>query len=515
MYTVMVVEDECIERQALILMLRNNFSELSVVAEAGNGIDAINLARLEKPDLVLVDVGIPGINGLEVIAVIKNEQPKTSFIIVSSYDNFEYAQRAIKLGVEDYLLKPTRLETLRQAVNASIARKKSSHEADSTATKLLNRMESIRPLVEHDFIYEVIANGQAPELFRMLAFWGLEDHGGFCLIISEKSGCIRLHGMIKNALEEVGNKLVSGFFNNQSILCVMIKGPVQNDVIENICGFIQEFLKKQGYGDYNIGVSKPLESAAGWPNAYRQARIALKNAMEENIKIKNYDIPGQLSPAGPSSENLKIWSKMLVRAVLEDKDDQLKKLTGQIALFLLSDNEFQQAREEAYKMMILLEQELGRTFPTLGSRLAADAAILELEQPRHLETALLSYIKQFGIMIQDFRDQNKNSFVDNALLYIYAHYQKEISLGSVAKEIGVSPFYLSKLLHRHTNKTCTELIAEQRIEMAKKLLLQNYSSKEVCYQVGFNSQNYFAKIFKKFTGLTPGEFRNISVTETG
>ena len=511
MYTVMVVEDEYIERQALILMLRNHFSELSVIGELSNGVEAISLARQKKPDLVLVDVGIPGINGLEVIAAIKSEEPKTSFIIVSSHDNFEFAQRAIKLGVEDYLLKPTRLENLRQAINASIIKKKNSYEIDSTTTTLLNRMESIRPLVEHDFIYEIIANGQITELHRMLTFWGLEDHGGFCLVIYENSGFAKTHEILKSALEEVGNKLVSGFFDNQSVLCMMIKGMVQNEVVDNICNFIQEFLRKQGYENFCIGVSKPLENTADWPKAYRQARIALKQALEEKISVKRYDMFGVHSFVDSSSENLRTWTKLLVHAILEDKEDQQKKLTEQIAMILISENKFQQAREEAYKLMILLEQELDRTFPALRNRPKADAAILELEQPRYLETALFSHIRQFALMVQDLRDQSKNTFVDSALLYICAHYQKEISLGSIAKEIGVSPYYLSKLLHRFTNKTCTELISEKRIEEAKKLLLQNFSSKEVCYQVGFNSQNYFTKIFKKLAGLTPGEFRNINM----
>ena len=511
MYKVMVVEDEFIERQALVLMLRNNFPELSIIAEASNGIEAINLARKNKPDIVLVDVNIPGINGLEVINTIKKVNQKTSFIIVSSYDNFEYAQQAIKLGVEDYLLKPTRLETLRQAINASILKMKNSFEADSTATALLNRIENIRPMLEHDFIYEVIANGQLAEIRRMLAFWGWEDHGGFCLVILEKSGSAKLHSMVKNSLEVVGNKLVSGFFNSQSVFCIMIKGEVQNNVIDTICNFIDGFLKEQGFDDFYIGVSKPLENVPDWPNAYRQAKIALKRAQEEKTRIAQFDISEVLSAAESFNEKLKTWTKLLIRAILEDKEDQQKKLSEQISLFLLSEYTFQKAKEESYKLMILLEQELGVTFPYLENRPAADTAILELEQPRLLETALFSYIKQVALMVQEFRDQSKNLFVDNALLYIYTHYEKEISLGSIAREIGISPFYLSKLLHRHTNKTCTELIAEKRIEMAKELLLKNYSSKEVCYQVGFNSQNYFSKIFKKHTGLTPGEFRSIKL----
>jgi two-component system response regulator YesN len=121
---------------------------------------------------------------------------------------------------------------------------------------------------------------------------------------------------------------------------------------------------------------------------------------------------------------------------------------------------------------------------------------------------LLSHVKRLSLLVHETRDQNKNYFVDRAVMYIKTSYQKEISLGSIAKEINVSPYYLSKLFRKYTGKTCTELIAEERIEAAKQLLIQNYSSKETCFQVGFNSQNYFVKIFKKYVGVTPGEYRN-------
>jgi two-component system response regulator YesN len=157
-----------------------------------------------------------------------------------------------------------------------------------------------------------------------------------------------------------------------------------------------------------------------------------------------------------------------------------------------------------------LEQELKKAVP--GKEPQTDTVMLKADDPGQLGICLLSHIRRLFFSVYDTRDQNKNYFVDRAVMYIKANYQKEISLGSIAQEIRVSPYYLSKLFRKYTGKTCTEIIAEERIEAAKRLLSQNYSSKETCFQVGFNSQNYFLKIFKKYVGVTPGEYRNAGVS---
>jgi two-component system response regulator YesN len=520
----MVVEDEYIERQALVLMLRNNFPELSVAGEAGNGFEAISRAYSEKPDFILVDVGLPGKNGLDVISEIQSFSRGTTFIIISSHDNFEFAQRAIKLGVEDYLLKPIRLESLKAAISSSISRKERRYEANTAATNLLNRMENIRPLIESDFIYSAVSGGQGEAQKKLLAFLGYEDRSGVCFVVAGRSGISHLHVSVKNLLEKSGQKALSGFFNNQSIICLLTDGRAEDNRLEEFCRVIPGYLENT-YEDFHIGVSEPVESGNNWSNAYRQARVALKHAEEEGQSIKRYDrasysdgipLTGRSSeiPEGPVNGNgkLSLRASLFMRAILDNREDQMEKLAGEICLALLSENEFHAAREEAYKLIILLEQELKKVLPAIEFKTGADATILKAGGPRHLELCLLSHVNQLFLLVHGTRDQNKNHFVDRAVLYIKANYQKEISRGSIAKERNLSPYYLSKLFRKYTGKTCTELIAEERIETAKRLLAQNFSSKETCFQVGFNSQNYFVKIFKKYVGVTPGEYRNISVS---
>jgi two-component system response regulator YesN len=174
-----------------------------------------------------------------------------------------------------------------------------------------------------------------------------------------------------------------------------------------------------------------------------------------------------------------------------------------------------QAREEAYKFIILLQETLCRAIPIPELRDEIDAALLRAEEPRDIEVSLLECVKRFSRLVNEFREQDRNVFVEKALRYIDEHIRSEISLGSIAPHIQVSPYYLSKLFRKYTGKTCTDIITERRIEEAKKLLVAGKSSKESCYGAGFNSQNYFSKIFKKITGFTPGEYRTIHAASSG
>jgi two-component system response regulator YesN len=387
-------------------------------------------------------------------------------------------------------------------------------------------MENIRPLVESDFIYSAVSGGQGEAQRKLLAFLGCENSSGACFVISGRKGTSNLHVLIKNLLEEAGQKALSGFFNNQSIIYLLMDGKADNDRLEEICRAILSYLENN-YAEFHIGVSGLVEKENNWSNAYKQARAALKHAEEEGRSIKRYDRSAMpyadgIPAAGRSSEipehpangngKLALRVSLFLRAILDNREDHLEKLAGEICLALISENEFHAAREEAYKLVILLEQELKKALPVMELESGADAAILKADGPRRLEMQLLSHVSQLFLQVHGMRDQNKNYFVDRAVMYIKTNYQKEISLGSIAKEINLSPYYLSKLFRKYTGKTCTELIAEERIEAAKRLLVQNFSSKETCFRVGFNSQNYFVKIFKKYVGVTPGEYRNTSIS---
>jgi two-component system response regulator YesN len=381
-----------------------------------------------------VVVGLPGINGLDLIAQIHSFAPEVSFIIITSHDDFGFAQRAIKLGVEDYLLKPVKPDALKKAISASITKRELRNEENMMKTTLIDRMETIKPFMENDFIYTIVTNGHVETLQRLLSFFGWEDQCGICIVVTEQNKTQMFAEQLHTALRSEGKTFIGGVFNNQAELCFLFDGEktdasAVNNLVDDMVNAVVKKLKTLGCTNFHLGVSKPVYTIAGWFDAFRQAGFALKVAESERTPIKKYEA-----------------------------------LSG----------------------------------------LREDAAM----EQRKTGTGLFGQLKQFSLAAPGPRDYNTNIFIDQAVRYIKSNYQNEISLGNIADQIPVSPYYLAKLFRRHTGKTCTEVIAEERIEAAKKLLVQNRSSKETCYEVGFNSQNYFAKIFKKYTGLTPSEYRN-------
>ena len=111
-------------------------------------------------------------------------------------------------------------------------------------------------------------------------------------------------------------------------------------------------------------------------------------------------------------------------------------------------------------------------------------------------------------LINKFDKKSSNVLVKKALTYISLNYKKNITLNNVASYLGVTPFYISNLLSTHTSKNFTDLVTEYRIEKAKEMLKGNYQIKEIAVELGFRSHNYFSKVFKKVTGLTPKEYKS-------
>ncbi|MEG1474237.1 MAG: AraC family transcriptional regulator, partial [Longicatena sp.] len=140
---------------------------------------------------------------------------------------------------------------------------------------------------------------------------------------------------------------------------------------------------------------------------------------------------------------------------------------------------------------------------------------IEMEQLQtclHPEQEVPMFLKHnlqrlFSCIVEE-RFKNTNALVKQAIRYIDSNYRKQITLSDLADSLHVSPYYISKLLNNSCNKTFTELVSERRVEASKKLLQSNEQIKEIAYAVGFQGQNYFTKIFKKYVGVTPKIYRN-------
>src|SRR5665647_753656 len=184
MIKILIVDDEKIERDALQKIIEKGIEGIQVVGQAENGNQAIELANLLMPDLILMDIQMPGVNGLDAIKQIKEQQPMIKYIMVTAYDTFEFARQALRYEVRDYLLKPSKaqiiVETVQKVVTEIIEEKQQfvNHEEDQL------KLKKLMPIVEADLVTQLLFDHvHEIHLDEMLKLLSVEESSPFFVAV--------------------------------------------------------------------------------------------------------------------------------------------------------------------------------------------------------------------------------------------------------------------------------------------------------------------------------------------
>lgn len=507
MGSLMIVEDEPIERAALKLMIQANCPQISRIEEAENGIRALELCREMIPDIVLVDINMPGINGLDTIREMKNLSSRSRYIILSSYNQFEYAQRALMLGVEQFLLKPAKISELKKAIEDVLHKISIQQETEQEKSALLTSVEAIRPIVELDCIYGLISGKTKEELRKLISFLGIDADRGFCFVCTYERNPKYLLRKIKDALQEVGLHCIGELFHGELVFFILGKNEIETRKMSEVGHFVQMLLHELDRRECRVGIGTICGLDSGFRESYREALLAAERCREDSYLVYQLD-GGEEDSVKPGPDRV---IEKIINGVKAGEEEEVLSCTGEILrAATINTYSFKQLKENIYQFMILCMKEIRRHYPSLE---AADYSgvsmdeVAALEDHMAVETYIRLHLKAVLDETGELNKEKSNQMVTRALSYIGMNYRNNIMLEHVAKELEISPYYLSRMLKKCTGKNFTDLLSEKRVEEAKKLLHSNKSIKEITYEVGFNSQNYFTKIFKKYENCTPTEYR--------
>ena len=504
MYRLMIVEDEPIERQGIHLMLANDFSALLEICEAEDGYEAVRLCRTFKPHIVMIDIHMPGMNGLETIVALRQIDSAIRFVILTSHDKFEYAHEAIKLGVEDYILKPAGIARLRESIGNVVRKLEHDIAESSEKTALLKRMESIRPILERDCVYTLTAEHAAPFAAEDFRFLDFEVNGGFCFTVACAEASQAWLQSVKQALARLGVHCIGEEVGRKLVFFALFENPPEADYALQLVDYaLQQTNLTRACEALHAGLSGIAAGRAGIGALYAQAEQALREATDRGLLLSVYDGDAETPPqtAELGQALLALQHAMTARDTFQQKVAELGR---------------QAVERQALPMAVLWCAGLTERFAAgLQENAGADpndfsAAIAAMRQAKS-GAALLA---AFQLAMQDQAqgawqagDSYSNTLIGKILAYIEANFRKNLSLDSIAEQFSITPFYLSRLIKKKIGKSFPDLLADYRIRCAKQLLAQGKSVKEVTYEVGFSSQNYFGKTFKKWTGVTPTEYK--------
>jgi two-component system response regulator YesN len=519
LFKLLVVDDEAIEREALKFIVENSSLGISEVMEAANGQEALSIAERFDPDIVTLDILMPGLNGIEAGRIIRERKPEVKIIFVTAYDSLEYTHEAIKIGAEEFIVKPGSNERTLEILQSCIRQLEEELQKKRQRESLEVKIDQISGYLKNEFVNSVV-NGEIDEqqAADYLKFMLDEFTEGFGVVIEvDFSGsdtvshvnrimikkrftqqlCAALDKKIKFMMNEFKNTiyiLVFGYSPDMRSHCIrLIEGEIQMAGEE-----LNEQLQAKlyyGFGDKCNQISRLWKSFA-------QAKAAARN-MQLSI-IENSDV-GHIE-----GNSLEITENELWLSIFNEMEEVvIQKADHILDNIIFSSNDMNEAKVKLYEFFILMSRYLNKE-SQLKHAVPEDVFgdLKNIESIGAARKYVHEYLFEILNVLKEQRSSKTPDIMDKAIRFIHENYCENLTLDEVANEVGFSTYYFGKLFKKTFGATFTDYLTSYRVDQAKRLLRDPlHTVKCVTYRVGFMDPNYFTRVFKKSEGLTPTEYR--------
>lgn len=536
MYKVLIADDEISVRKLLEKSLRTSGLPIEIVAAAGDGKEAYESSLAHRPDIIVTDIAMPSMNGLELIRSLQEHGITSKNIIISGYDEFDYARTAIALGVTDYLLKPFMPQEL-FSVFEKIIRELDNQNTLSRNLHMLLKQADQNKLLSRSQALRSLLNGQAPteDLLFQLDFPRETEHTCYLACIFVLWGTAWNFQQPEHLAEFL--KIVqSGYFSqlirfhainlepNKLALCFRADMSdtqrFQDEVIRGIEKLSHSMIQYYDISPY-CSLGRICHTIGQIKTSYDDALAAWKETLNPEQRIYLFGEKPKVSlPKTEASEEIKSCKLCIRGAVLNGNLPEAAALLQQLMQLYATisqkgtDYIFVSAGELVYGIADDMEKNgYGRissdAFPLSNQQIPA-LSLLEIQ--KHLESYLQ---KCCQLVSQGLTLNNSAASVHLIKTYIEEHLEDHtLSIESVAEMVHFSVSYVRQLFKENTGENFNEYLIRKRMEKAG-LLLQNTSMKiqDISQQCGYENQRYFASSFKKFYGCTPTEFKSIVTKE--
>ncbi|HAQ06752.1 MAG TPA: DNA-binding response regulator [Bacillus bacterium] len=504
MIKLLIVDDEQIEREGMKAILDRAFPDL-IVEQANNGNMAVEMAARFRPDLVLMDIQMPGMNGLEAVEQILSDLPHIKFIMVTAFDTFNYVQSALKLGAKDYILKPSKVSEIRATVGKVLRVIENERELQAESSMQRVMLQRTLALAETDVVTQLLFDHvhevHLNMLIEMLDIRSTSEV--FVMNVIVPDGMEHLYSRIKEKVRKTRSGWVGALYDGQLPVIMFRDGQSYRSQAISLARDILSAGNTEQKAGWFIGIGNDCNSLEKIRQSYQEAIIASSNRTLP-VKYRFYqDIP-VLSEA-VSWQQAKYLKKDFADQVRLGHWDQIKSnISHLIQAYEMEGIELQQAQQFVLKALwsiwsIISELGIEAAIPIYHFQ-ARNYRQLRSETVNLLMNIKHSYDKHYNNLEADTIRQIKQYIMENS--------QQNISLETLSNKVGLSPIYISKMFKEKLGINYIDFLTECRIEKAKKMLAEpERSIKEITIEVGYHEPNYFSKVFKKMCNVTPREYR--------
>lgn len=519
----MIVDDEAIFRERLLKSIKWDYYGFKVVCEAKNGLDALEKAGENQIDIAIVDISMPFMDGLQLSKHLKDKYPEIVIIIISAYNEFQYAKQAIKLGVNDYLTKPFDKEEL----ILTLLKVKKEHETMKQKIKSEeNYKKRLKEVLLNDLVEGAFDNNK--EIIEQLVDCGIKFKSDRFKVVTmeisqlnEKWIRLKERSLWKFAISNIWDELLEEeherftFYGDDQRIISIIELKDNEEVDPLLYTKLHDLLKK--YLDFSIvlGVGNTYLGLENIEKSYQESLVALQN----RYKAKNEDVIFYKSLDFNESEigfySLLVNEELLMHLRMNEWELIVKKLS-MIKKYIIENNISIDYTQGIYiaiisKCISFLEEHGGKVEEVFGNDFNPFA---ELKKKKSIE-ALDEWVQWMHKKAISFSQGNKvtksKKLALSAKEYIDCNYSDvDMSVETIASQLYVNSGYLRSAFKQEIGVQISKYILNTRMEKAKELLKKkDIKIADITEMVGYSDAGYFSKVFKKYFGMTPSEFENI------
>jgi len=522
MYKLVIVEDERDVRQRLVKLIEKSGCNFEIVAEYENGIDAYDGIISDNPDLILTDIKIPYINGIELSKKVREIYPLVKIIIITGYSEFDYAKEAANLGVLGFISKPITLDNIQDLMKKAEDSLDKEFLTGSNLNKLSAFYQDNLPIIRENELYSLSKMSDVTPAFEQrLSGSNISlDYPYFVMCLfdfdelpegdSERYD-LAFSSIRKSIGEEFDTLYDYDLFSRYEKLCLILKSNIELDTKELELRLERIILRVGRFSDMPVsaGLSSIFHNKKNFSAMVKEANRALEyRSVMGGAKVfffENFQSPSaKFSVDDNMIKELGYILHTQTTEVCIEKIEMIRKSLSS------SRNSLYYAATGILNVLIRSCDDLDGLYKRCGGPDTIYRRLFEIKT----DDEVYDYLKEMARLISELND---GVIVDNVernlrlvTSYMEAHYcDPDISFESLAREVNFSVSYISALLKKKLNTSFVKMLTDLRMTKAKELL-SNPSLKiiDIAEQLGYNDSYYFSHCFKKNVGKPPKEFRN-------
>lgn len=504
MYKVLIVDDEGILRNGLKHLFSWEDHGFTIVGEASNGEEALEMVEKQQPHIVITDIVMPIMDGVELVKELHQHYPHIKTIVLSSFSEFKYVREAFKYGASDYLLKPTLKVPELLVLLEKLCKDITTSQVNET-TQI-----STKALLSH-----LLSSSQENKTSYYEELSSICPSSGFLLLKASLSKVLETTN--KNELENLLHKLLKENLSPFTVLDTLLPNEyivlinlnaheetlIRNKLkhllatnAEHLEGLI--FVSTHFFTDKEQirHMSIQLDEVLGKTFYFNNQKLIFESEVICNTYKKEFDL------------NLFI-SKIKALNIEESKHFLLEYCKEIILNRNLDEYSFKRFCQNAIYNLINTISHLGFDVSSLNQNKIRLFKSIDMALYINDVLDILENVFNTASHIMSTQLDKRNTIILNKVFeYVNQHFNEEITLSDISTNLHINYYYLSSYFKNHTNENLTAYINKVRVEKAKELLCNlELPISEVSSQVGFSEHNYFCKVFKKYTSHTPSTYR--------